>query len=124
MEQGEQISVMMETNELDPNSFHNEMFHNIKEIFEKKLFCDVTLFGKDETSEKTGDDVKGNHVLKGFMSNSFHIQILQSIRTGNIDEAFLSFGNVCRGDGLVMPDMGRNIEAKRTSENSFFFNDQ
>jgi hypothetical protein len=66
MEQGEQISVMMETNELDPNSFHNEMFHNIKEILEKKLFCDVTLFGKDETSEKTEDDVKGNHVLKGF----------------------------------------------------------
>ena len=66
MEQGEQISVMMETNELDPNSFHNEMFHNIKEIFEKKLFCDVTLFGKDETSEKTEDDVKGNRTLKGF----------------------------------------------------------
>ena len=67
MEQSEQISVMMETNELDPNSFHNEMFHNIKEIFEKKLFCDVTLFGKDETIEKTEDDVKGNHVLKGFL---------------------------------------------------------
>jgi hypothetical protein len=58
MEQGEQISVMMETNELDPNSFHNEMFHNIKEIFEKKLFCDVTLFGKDTNSNDT-------QVLKG-----------------------------------------------------------
>ena len=90
MEQGEQISVMMETNELDPNSFHNEMFHNIKEIFEKKLFCDVTLFGKDETSEKTEDDVKGNHVLKGFLtSHSFHIQILQIIRSGNILEMYI-----------------------------------
>ena len=66
MEQGEQISVMMETNELDPNCFHSEMFHNIKEIFEKKLFCDVTLFGKDETSEITEDNLKENHVLKGF----------------------------------------------------------
>ena len=91
MEQGEQISVMMETNELDPNSFHNEMFHNIKEIFEKKLFCDVTLFGKDETIEKTEDDVKGNHVLKGFLtSHSFHIQFLQMIRNEKIDKAFLS----------------------------------
>ena len=97
MEQGEQISVMMETNELDPNSFHNEMFHNIKEIFEKKLFCDVTLFGKDETSEKTEDDVKGNHVLKGFLTSySFHIQILQIIRSGKIHKAFLFCGNVCR----------------------------
>ena len=75
MEQGEQISVMMETSELDPNSFHNEMFHNIKEIFEKKLFCDVTLFGKDETSEKTEDDV----ILRGFYFQTVFISIFYKL---------------------------------------------
>ena len=59
---------IMETGE-DPNiTFHHNMFHNIKEFYQKQLYCDVTLFGKEANSNDT-------QVLKGLFFKKFHIHV-------------------------------------------------
>ena len=67
MEQVEQN--VMETGE-DPNiTFHHNMFHNIKEFYQKQLYCDVTLFGKQDANSND------TQILKGLFFEKFHIHV-------------------------------------------------
>ena len=58
MEQDEQNPTETGEDANNCSTIHHYMCQNIKDFYEKQLYCDVTLFGKDTNSNDT-------HVLKG-----------------------------------------------------------